>query len=473
MKQLISNIHVKRVSIYITESVMPRVGSLIFLPFLFRYVSTSIWAEIGLMIAVSEILNKLYLFGFQSSIYRFANELNETQKGYIISKLIKRILINSIFIILFFEVFNKFFWNAVFDFEYGLPMRTAILISTVSSINIFFIQFIKSVRQSRRLLSGSVIYTTICVLLQFLSISFLSNTYGKDDRMMVTAYLISIAIASIIRSLYYFFFLKIKISIKNKQEDTEIKAFLNYAKPAAGIGFIAIFVTHGTKLIIQNNISLEILGKYFSYLSFAGIYFVIFSASQAYLTPKIYSVLYKNSEKYRILLMYFWTIFGFSYIIIFHKFSEILIPSNYELDKKTFLIIFLIQIFSMSRTISGIYFDIEKKLNLKLLFFSISSIVFLIFSFMVNNLEEFLIANLLFYFLVGNLYILYSKEIRLLLNFNFLNISIFLISFNFADSIFYFENYLLIVLVLSIRYLIPKIFQTYESLPNVNSGNGP
>ena len=90
-----------------------------------------------------------------------------------------------------------------------------------------------------------------------------------------------------------------------------ITDFLTYAKPAAGIGFIAILVTHGIKLIIQNNISLEILGKYFSYLSYAGIYFVIFSATQAYLTPKLYTVLYKNSENYRILLMYFWTISGF------------------------------------------------------------------------------------------------------------------------------------------------------------------
>ena len=139
-----------------------------------------------------------------------------------------------------------------------------------------------------------------------------------------------------------------------------ITDFLTYAKPAAGIGFVAILVTHGIKLIIQNNISLEILGKYFSYLSYAGIYFVIFSATQAYLTPKLYTVLYKNSENYRILLMYFWTISGFSYIIIFNKFSAILIPNNYRLDKKTFLIIFLIQIFSMSRTLSGIYFDIEK-----------------------------------------------------------------------------------------------------------------
>ena len=127
----------------------------------------------------------------------------------------------------------------------------------------------------------------------------------------------------------------------------------------------------------------------------------------------------------------------------------------------------------MSRTLSGIYFDIEKKLNLKLLFFGISSLLFLIFAFMTNNLEEFLIANLIFYFLVGNLYLLYSREIKLLINFNFLKISILLISFNYADSFFYYENYLLFVFVLSISFLLPKIIESYESLPNVNSGNGP
>ena len=92
---------------------------------------------------------------------------------------------------------------------------------------------------------------------------------------------------------------------------------------------------------------------------------------------------------------------------------------------------------------------------------------------MTNNLEEFLIANLIFYFLVGNLYLLYSREIKLLINFNFLKISILLISFNYADSFFYYENYLLFVFVLSISFLLPKIIESYESLPNVNSGNGP
>ena len=473
MKAIFSNTHLKRVNIFVLESMIPRLGSLAFLPFLFRYVSTPIWAEIGLMIAISEILIKLYLFGFQSSIYRFANELSESQKNLVLNKLIKRILLISFNVAIFFEVSQKFYWDFIFEFEFGLPMRTAILISTVSALNIFLIQYIKSLRQSRKLFIGSTMYTLICVFFQFSSISYLSNNYGMDDRMMVTAYLVSIAIASIVRSFYYINFLTIKFSMTGASKKNNITDFLTYAKPAAGIGFIAILVTHGIKLIIQNNISLEILGKYFSYLSYAGIYFVIFSATQAYLTPKLYTVLYKNSENYRILLMYFWTISGFSYIIIFNKFSAILIPNNYRLDKKTFLLIFLIQIFSMSRTLSGIYFDIEKKLNLKLLFFGISSLLFLIFAFMTNNLEEFLIANLVFYFLVGNLYLLYSREIKLLINFNFLKISILLISFNYADSFFYYENYLLFVFVLSISFLLPKIIESYESLPNVNSGNGP
>ena len=38
------------------------------------------------MIAISEILIKLYLFGFQSSIYRFANELSESQKNLVLNR---------------------------------------------------------------------------------------------------------------------------------------------------------------------------------------------------------------------------------------------------------------------------------------------------------------------------------------------------------------------------------------------------
>ena len=137
MKAIFSNTHLKRVNIFVLESMIPRLGSLAFLPFLFRYVSTPIWAEIGLMIAISEILIKLYLFGFQSSIYRFANELSESQKNLVLNKLIKRILLISFNVAIFFEVSQKFYWDLIFEFEFGLPMRTAILISTVSALNIF------------------------------------------------------------------------------------------------------------------------------------------------------------------------------------------------------------------------------------------------------------------------------------------------------------------------------------------------
>ena len=55
------------------------------------------------MIAISEILIKLYLFGFQSSIYRFANELSESQeKNLVLNKLIKRILLISFNVAIFF-----------------------------------------------------------------------------------------------------------------------------------------------------------------------------------------------------------------------------------------------------------------------------------------------------------------------------------------------------------------------------------
>ena len=75
--------HFQRLNIYVFDSLLPRFGAFIFLPFLFRYASTSVWAEIGLMIAISEILSKFYLFGFQNSIFRFAKDLSDKEKQYI------------------------------------------------------------------------------------------------------------------------------------------------------------------------------------------------------------------------------------------------------------------------------------------------------------------------------------------------------------------------------------------------------
>ena len=153
------NVHFKRSNVYVAESLLPKLGSFIFLPFLFRYVTTEIWAEIALMIAVSELLAKIYLFGFQSSIYRFANEIDSDQKNAIFGQLIKRILLISTSVFFIFEIFNSFFWSSVFQFEFGLPMRTSIIISIFSALNIFLTQYIKSLRQSRKLFKGSLIYT--------------------------------------------------------------------------------------------------------------------------------------------------------------------------------------------------------------------------------------------------------------------------------------------------------------------------
>ena len=137
---LFNNIHFKRINVYIFESLLPRFGAFLFLPLLLRFVNPAIWAEIVLMIAVSEILSKIYLFGFQSSIFRFAKELDDNQKNFIIFKLLMRVLFSGILFLVLFEITNPYFWNNVFEFEFGLPLRSAIFISCFSSVNLFFIQ---------------------------------------------------------------------------------------------------------------------------------------------------------------------------------------------------------------------------------------------------------------------------------------------------------------------------------------------
>ena len=458
------NVHFKRSNVYIAESLLPKIGSFIFLPFLFRYVTTEIWAEIALMIAVSELLSKIYLFGFQSSIYRFANDINNDQKNTILSQLIIRILLISTSIFITFEIFNSFFWSSIFQFEYGLPMRTAIFISVFSAFNLFFIQFIKSLRQSRKLFTGSLIYTLLIISLQFSSISYISKNFGQNDRMMVTAYLLSIAFSSFIRSVYYLNFLKIRKITFKKSSSVNIKEFLNYAKPAAGIGLSAILVTHGTKLVIQNNISLEVLGKYFSYLSYSGIFFIIFAATQSYFVPKLFKIKSSYSLNFRISLMYYWTIIGIIYLLIFTKVSTIFIPKNYELRTDLFITIFLIQIFSANRTLSGLYFDINKNLSKKMYIFTIFSCIFLLLIFNVNSLENFLNLNLIFYFALGNAYAIQSMEWKLLINYNLSHSILFLLGLNNYHELIKNQNLIIFLALIFIIYLTPKILKSYENL---------
>ena len=458
------NVHFKRSNVYVAESLLPKLGSFIFLPFLFRYVTTEIWAEIALMIAVSELLAKIYLFGFQSSIYRFANEIDSDQKNSIFGQLIKRILLISTSVFFIFEIFNSFFWSSVFQFEFGLPMRTSIIISIFSALNIFLTQYIKSLRQSRKLFKGSLIYTLLIVFLQFSSISYISTNFGKEDRMMVTAYLVSLALSALFRSFYYLNFLQIKKISFTNSNIINIKEFLNYAKPAAGIGFSAIMVTHGVKLIIQSNISLEVLGKYFSYLSYAGIFFVIFGATQSYLVPKLFKIKALYSENFRITLIYYWTSLGIIYLLLFSKISTIFIPTNYELKPDLFITIFLIQIFSANRTLAGISYDINKNLNTKLYIFVTFSLIFLIAIFNIDSLEVFLNLNLIFYFILGIIYSVISREWKLLINYNIVHLILFFIGLNYLDGFIEYQNFILFFMIILVVYLTPKIISSYEKL---------
>ena len=148
-------------------------------------------------------LSKIYLFGFQSSIFRFAKDLDDNQKNFIIFKLLMRVCMSGILFLVLFEITNPYFWNNVFEFEYGLPLRSAIFISCFSSVNLFFIQYIKSLQLSRKLFIGSLLYTLTNLFLQFSSIFYISTNFGKSDRMIVTAYLVSLGIACLIRTLYY------------------------------------------------------------------------------------------------------------------------------------------------------------------------------------------------------------------------------------------------------------------------------
>jgi len=423
--EIFKNTHLKRVNIYIFESMLPRFGAFLFLPILLRFVNPEIWAEIVLMIAISEILSKIYLFGFQSSIFRFAKELDDNQKNYIFFKLVKRVFTASILFLIIFELTNSYFWNIFFIFEYGLPLRSALLISCFSSINLFFIQYIKSLQLSRKLFIGSLFYTLSNLFLQFSSIFYIASNYGKSDRMIVTAYLASLGISSLIRTVYY---LKIlKISFFEQKAKIDISKFYNFARPAAGIAFVAIIISHGSKLIIQNTINLEIVGKYFSYLSYASIIFVIFAATQEYFSPTLYKLNTKQTLGFRIITLYFWTFGTIIYLTIFNKFSFLFIPEMYSISNTIYLLIFHIQIASILRSIVGVFYEINECLRQKFLLLLFWSILFLFYIPMINNLESFLNVYLLFFVLLGNSLIIYSKEYRVTLHFNFLHALIYIL----------------------------------------------
>jgi len=172
-------IHLIRINLYILESLLPRFGSLLFLPILLSFINSAIWSEIVLMIAVSEILSKLYLFGFQNSIFRFAKNLNTADFSSIFFRLLKRLFFISTVIFIFLESFHKFFWSNLFEFEYGLPMRSTLVLGIFFTLNIFFTEYVKAIQLSRKLVTGGIFYTILNFSLQFSSIYYISFFYGR------------------------------------------------------------------------------------------------------------------------------------------------------------------------------------------------------------------------------------------------------------------------------------------------------
>ena len=101
--------HFMRANLYVFESLLPRLGTFIFLPILIRFIESVIWTEIVLMIAVSEILSKIYLFGYQNAVFRFGKNMDHQIFKLVSFKLLKRLTTLSILIFLFLNFLMIYF----------------------------------------------------------------------------------------------------------------------------------------------------------------------------------------------------------------------------------------------------------------------------------------------------------------------------------------------------------------------------
>tara|TARA_B100001559_G_scaffold154459_1_gene129636 strand:- start:1105 stop:1584 length:480 start_codon:yes stop_codon:yes gene_type:complete len=158
------------------------------------------------------------------------------------------------------------------------------------------------------------------------------------------------------------------------------------------------------------------------------------------------------------------------YFVIFDKLSYVFIPNDYKLNYDIVLLIFLVQIISITRTLPGLYFDIEKKLNVKFTIFVFSTFLYMISVFYIGNLETFLNYFIFYFILLSVLYLLVSQEFKFLINFATVQIFNILIFLFFIDYLIRFQNIALIISSVASIFLLMKIFRDYEALPNLNSG---
>lgn len=449
-------IHLIRVNLYILESLLPRFGSLLFLPILLNFISSTIWSEIVLMIAVSEILSKLYLFGFQNSIFRFAKNLNIDDFSSIFTKLLKRLFFISIVLFIFLESFHELFWNNLFEFKYGLPMRSTLVLGVFFTLNIFFTEYVKAIQLSRKLVTGGILYTILNFSLQFSSIYFISIFYGRTDRMIVTAYLFSTALASIIKSIYFYRSLNLNFIFKKTNKTKVIKLFDNYATPSAYLSIIAIFSTHGSKIIAQQNISLSLLGKYFVYLSFANVFLNLFLSAQNYLLPSIFQKKSEESISIRVTLLYFSLFTGHLYYLIFNVLEKFVIPESFLLDTNIVYLIFLTQIIATLRIQPGNYYSISQKINKKLFLQSMGVILLTIGLINSFDIKSLVVSYLIFYALTTVLFVIFSGELFFLKH--------ILVITSFVLIFFYFQIYNSIPSFISVFLLVLVVAFIFQTL---------
>ena len=413
MKKYIFNRVTKDSSGYVFESLLPRFGTFLILPFVFRLVEPFIWAEIAIMIALSEILAKIYLFGSQSSIYRFGSVFSNEVRSHIFYFLIRRMFIVSMVTLALFEIFGFLYWGKVFDFEYGLPSRIAIAISSINALSTFITQQVKTLQEPIILSKSSVIQFLLTSTLQISLIAYISTQFNSADRMSVTAYLLGYSIGLLARTLYCVTKIKLK-PIKSSSISTplDLEKFNNFAKPAALLSFASVIGTYGVRFILEETIGLVELGKFTAYMSYIGLIFVIASSVEQYLFPLLFKKKADVKQGYKLKrnLLIVWTLFGIIFFNFFTTLDQYLFPQSYLLADRIIFILVISQVASLARTVSGIQFEVNEEMYKKFSIFFICTLSYLIYLGFTDNILGVAIGMWCYHLITSILYLVFQKD---------------------------------------------------------------
>jgi len=316
------------VNLLITN-IFPRSLTIFTLPIFLRLIDDNIWGEISFLLAIQLIFSNVLLFGSESTGVRFFGSLDKNNKVKLKNRNILTTFFSVSFLLIILELLVGSSLFKIFDIDYGLPAKLALLTIFFLVTNRQFISYFKSINKTAIIKKSIYVDSLVTLIFQFLFVLIIVNFFGFDDRMLASAYFLG----QLFGSSFRLFYLTRKLSFKDDMEFDSSDASMNkYALYGYLFSIFSVMLTWQDRLIIQYFFDEDIVAHYSTVYRLIDLHGVVVGASVASFAPFFWNI--KNKSKIIISvfksIINLSTFIGLTGVIIFELFGRVYFPTNYH-----------------------------------------------------------------------------------------------------------------------------------------------